>query len=480
MVEALDVYLTGRHAGRLTSEHTEVRFDYIEEYRFDRLTPALSVSIPKSQPHHDSVAVAHWIDNLLPDNENVRERWGNDFGLRRVTPFGLLRHMGVDCAGAVQLVPEGVDPSRDSELRPVSVAEIETHLRALRQDDSAWTFKDSGGRWSLGGQQGKFALARNGDGWSEPSGRAPSTHIFKVGIEQFAHGDAAEYVTMRAAWHLGLLVARTEIARFGEQTAVVVERFDRYTDSAGHVERLHQEDLCQAFGISRARKYQSDGGPNVSDVGTLIESHVDPRDRNDSREMFGKALIFNWLAAGTDAHAKNFALLHLGPRVRMAPLYDLTSAALLVSPSEVQHEGKLAMKLGSEYRLKAIGQSQIIQAAHDLRVAPEWLSSLADDYARRLPDAIDHAIADGGDAIEETTGNLFRDHIAKRLARTATTVSYLKSITGAEPKPEQAERASHHSAGTRVHAVSDQIWVAEHARAGRVVPGHWRKRPGQR
>ena len=38
-------------------------------------------------------------------------------------------------------------------------------------------------------------------------------------------------------------------------------------------------------------------------------------------------LIFNWLIAGTDAHAKNFSLLIApGPQIRLAPLYDLASA----------------------------------------------------------------------------------------------------------------------------------------------------------
>ena len=37
-------------------------------------------------------------------------------------------------------------------------------------------------RFSLGGIQGKFALARIGEGWFEPNGRAASTHIVKPGM----------------------------------------------------------------------------------------------------------------------------------------------------------------------------------------------------------------------------------------------------------------------------------------------------------
>lgn len=105
----------------------------------------------------------------------------------------------------------------------------------------------------------------------------------------------------------------------------------------------------------RALKYQSDGGPSVRDVRDLIARDVDPRDERGSRNLFGSALIYNWLVAGTDAHAKNYALLHVGPRTVLAPMYDLTSAALLEDPKTVQHTARMAMKIGGEYRRQDVG-----------------------------------------------------------------------------------------------------------------------------
>jgi len=38
------------------------------------------------------------------------------------------------------------------------------------------------------------------------------------------------------------------------------------------------------------------------------------------------ALVFNWLIAGTDAHAKkNYGFLFAGDQIRLASLYDITS-----------------------------------------------------------------------------------------------------------------------------------------------------------
>jgi hypothetical protein len=41
---------------------------------------------------------------------------------------------------------------------------------------------------------------------------------------------------------------------------------------------------------------------------------------------FADALIWNWLIAGTDAHAKNYSVLLAGNDIRLAPLYDMSSA----------------------------------------------------------------------------------------------------------------------------------------------------------
>jgi serine/threonine-protein kinase HipA len=75
--------------------------------------------------------------------------------------------------------------------------------------------------------------------------------------------------------------------------------------------RIHQEDLCQAFGLPPSRKYESEGGPGVRQIAELIRNQsIDPQ---RDVESFAEALAFNWLIAGTDAHAKNYSLL-LGPK----------------------------------------------------------------------------------------------------------------------------------------------------------------------
>ena len=95
--------------------------------------------------------------------------------------FNLLRHMGADCAGAVQVLPINTAPDTDAGSEPVDEDMIEKRLRELRRDPADWNFADHGGRWSLGGAQGEIRPGAAADGsWETPTGRATSTHIFKI------------------------------------------------------------------------------------------------------------------------------------------------------------------------------------------------------------------------------------------------------------------------------------------------------------
>ena len=459
--DRLDVWLDGAHAGTLRRDRgADVTFAYTPSYQALRAAPSLSVSMPRHVTEHGPDLTMPWIDNLLPDNDTVRARWAAQFDEPRPTAFHLLRHMGADCAGAVQVVPAGERPQDGSGSTLLTEAEVAAHLRELRADDSSWAFEQHGGRFSLGGQQGKFALARGPHGsWHQPTGRGASTHIFKIGVDGVAHSAGAELVTMRAARALGLPVAGVEAAWFEDQAAVVVERFDRFVTDDG-VRRLHQEDMCQALGLWRAAKYEADGGPGVRDVAALVARAVDRRDLARSRDDLARAVVFNWVAAGTDAHAKNLALLHVGARTVLAPLYDLVSAGLLWPEDEIRFKGRLAMKLGGEYRLRALGRRHVERAAGDLGVDADWLLDVADTYASAWPDAVHDAAEGQRDLVPAEVAAEFVDRAA---ARGRDVARALGASAGGGEEPARP-------GGT---------WVPPHERAGHRVAGHWRARPGR-
>ena len=97
-------------------------------------------------------------------------------------------------------------------------------------------------------------------------------------------------------------------------------------------------------------------------------------------------MAFNWLIAGTDAHAKNYSLL-IGAegRSRLAPLYDITS--ILPYDFDLQR-ARFAMKIGGEYRLRDVGPRQWQRLAADLRLDRGALFERLRDMARALADNV--------------------------------------------------------------------------------------------
>ncbi len=149
--------------------------------------------------------------------------------------------------------------------------------------------------------------------------------------------------------------------------------------------RVHQEDLCQALARPPQAKYQNEGGPSAAEVMAVIRAHSSAA--RDDALRFVDALLFNWLILGTDAHAKNYSLL-LGARgsVRLAPLYDL--ASVLPYPEQLPlRRVTLAMKVGGEYRARAITAQRWRTAAHELTQDADAVRARMSALAAALPDA---------------------------------------------------------------------------------------------
>jgi serine/threonine-protein kinase HipA len=189
-------------------------------------------------------------------------------------------------------------------------------------------------RISLAGAQEKTALLHDGGQWCRPHGATPTTHILKLplglvgGSRRVDLGDSVEneWLCSRLLHALGLPVALTEMARFEDQKALVVTRFDRERQMSENgtpwIARLPQEDFCQALGYPPSKKYEKDGGPRMADCLRLLEGSADGGDR----AFFALTQLSFWLLAATDGHAKNYSIfLAPGDTYVMTPLYDVLS-----------------------------------------------------------------------------------------------------------------------------------------------------------
>ncbi len=352
MTDTLVVVLEDAMVGELTRlPGGRLRFDYHEEYRQSRNATPLSVSMPTQVRSHPDGVVTPWLWGLLPDNEAVLARWARDFHASTSSPFSLLATpIGHDCAGAVRFTaPEAIDEviGRPGDVIWLTDQDVAHRLRELREDATAWLDREFRGHFSLAGAQAKTALLHQDGRWGVPSGSMATSHILKPAVAGLDDHDLNEHLCLDAARRAGLVVARTHVARFGDESAIVVDRYDR-RPLDGRLARIHQEDVCQALAVPPSRKYQNEGGPGPREVARLLRGAMPSRVAGEALWRFLDALAWNWLIAGTDAHAKNYSLLLAAGEVRLAPLYDIASALPYGT-----HEKKLrfAMKIGGDYRV---------------------------------------------------------------------------------------------------------------------------------
>jgi serine/threonine-protein kinase HipA len=391
MSDSLVVILEDRVAGTLArAGGGRLTFAYSEEYREREDATPLSLSMPTQIPDHSDRVVTAWLWGLLPDNDAVLRRWARGFQVSASSPFSLLgTPVGADCPGAVRFSkPEDIEHAlaRTGDVSWLTEEQVAERLRELRQDSTAWLGESFTGQFSLAGAQAKTALLQRDGNWGVPSGAAATTHILKPAVRGFDDHDLNEHLCLDAARRAGLTAARTQVASFAEQTAVVVTRYDRHL-AAEDITRVHQEDLCQALAVPPARKYQNEGGPGVKEIAALLRRVMAPRVAQAAVWAFADALAWNWLIAGTDAHAKNYSLLLAANQVRLAPLYDIASAL-----PYGMHERKLrmAMKIGGDYRLLPY-DNRWPTAARDLGLDAGALVDRVLELADRAPDAFAEA-----------------------------------------------------------------------------------------
>ena len=271
-----------------------------------------------------------------------------------------------------------------------------------------------GGVQPRGGAQSKTALRYSEGRWYRPIGDAATTHILKPAPTQWPDLDIVEHLSCAAAANLGLPTARTECSYIGDERVLIVTRYDRRPAPDGEIARVHQEDLCQALNVPPGRKYQNMGGPTPAEMASLLRAHS--AQPGEDVERFRDALIYNWLIAGTDAHAKNYSLMLAGNQVRLAPLYDVCSLLPYRGDGPV---GKipLAMRIGRDYTItKADRASAWKRTAEAMELLPEETLERVADLAGRLPDAM-------AAAIDRLPDNLRTSPVAALLARVIKTRS---------------------------------------------------------
>ena len=401
MSEILVVVAERRIMGEVQRDRRgRLAFVYDDHWRSTDEAYPLSLSMPLVVGEHEHARIEPWLWGLLPDNDAILARWGQKFHVSPRNAFALLGAVGEDCPGAIQLVRTGrlEETLRDDghHVEWLTEADIAERLRALRNDQAAWRMARDVGQFSLAGAQPKTALLHDGQRWGVPHGPTPTTHILKPPIGTLAGHAENEHLCLALARALGLPAAASEVVRFEDEVAIVVERYDRVR-IAGTIRRLHQEDMCQILGLPPTKKYQNEGGPGCAEISDAIRTHSG--EPEEDAQTFARAIILNWIIGGTDAHAKNFSML-IGARARarLAPLYDVASTLPYdLDPRKL----KMANRIGGKYRLEDISSRHWVRFASEVRLPAAEVLDIGKTMAGTLPEAftetVDKARADGLD-----------------------------------------------------------------------------------
>lgn len=413
----LMVSLNGVKVGTLSKDKNGgLHFSYTEKWMERPGARPISLSLPITKQKYSGELVYNFFDNLLPDNPHIRSKIQARFNVGSGHAFDLLRAIGKDCVGAIQLSSEQPESINQLNYKVLSEQDIEKLLQGYKHTALGMERGDDDFRISIAGAQEKTALLKIGQQWTKPIGTTPTSHIMKlpmgelpqVGID-LTDSCENEFICLELARAFGFSVANSEVLCFGDQKVLSVERFDRkYASDGSWLMRLPQEDFCQAMGISSAQKYQSDGGPGITDCLNLLMASSNGKDR----VTFFKTQIFFWLIAAIDGHGKNFSVF-LEPEnsYRMTPLYDVLSAFPVMSKKVLQPQKiKMAMSLkGKNTHWKWSN----IQPRHFVSTAAQakYPSNNAASHYEYFVDNVENAIA----KVEGKIPNNFPVYVAETI-----------------------------------------------------------------
>lgn len=430
MTRSVNVWWGTTLAGRLALDrHGAMRFTYHGEWVEDESAPPISFSLPKQPRSFSLRRCLPFFEGLLPEGAQ-RDAAAAALGVSPTNTFRLLAGLGAELAGALTLLPDDEEPlGALSAPTPESLADDELLLLLetirtrpfLAGETRAASGLDSregrGLRMSLAGAQSKLPVVLVDDRIALPSPGQPTTHIIKPPIPDLEDTTENEAFAMRLAARMGLAVAPVRPEVVGGRTFLLVERYDRVRVQGGWVQRLHQEDFCQALGAVPERKYAADGGPGFPQCFELIR-RVCTRPAPAVLALLDAAVV-QVLLGNADAHGKNYSLLrHPDGQVGLAPLYDLLST--IAYP---RYSPRLAMKIAGRSTLEELRRGDWERFARRCGLAPPFVR-------RRVGELCDLAIRRAGAVAEEFALAGFREEalvnqaelVVKRASLLTTTV----------------------------------------------------------
>ena len=348
--------------------------------------PRLGLAFLRSRgPQSHASDLPAWFENLLPERTSpLRQRLCQLHGLRDGQSFALLRVLGHDLIGAVEVINPTSTTATEMTSGPVGRP---PHVENA-PGDTNYTDKSALRLSALTGMQLKFSMSMVDDRLILPAIDSASQWIVKFPGAEFEELAQVEHATMSWARAAGFNVPDHKVVNVAELDGIptgwtaagcafAVKRFDRRSDGS----KVHQEDLCQALQLRSADKY-GDGNERVSFEGAL-RLVIDACGETEGREM-ARRVGFMIASGNSDAHLKNWSLLW-GDRVSpiLTPSYDLVATIAWRDKLGWGLKGgpTLALALGGQKEFRQLNNTALQEATQ--RVGVAWLSDEVRDGIER-------------------------------------------------------------------------------------------------
>lgn len=369
MSDRLEAWLEGRHYGQFIFEYSEpTRF----EYDPDAPATPISLSLPRNG-EGSTKAAGNFLENLLPDHAQTRVRMASVYHAKSTRTQDLLAEAGGDIAGGLVLLPEGSSPTAaEARLNPALDRDVADRIASIKLDQDAWVPRNGEARFSLAGTQGKFALAQVDGDWYWSNAGVPSTHIVKPGSPKNRNVESAEVAALTLAKNAGIAAPAAEVLSAGDQSAFIIDRFDRVPGSGVFARRVHAEDLAQSLGVHPDDKYGVSALQTVGLLGEVDEGGALVRG-------FLEQLAYNTLIGNADAHAKNYSVMLRPDGVTLAPMYDVIPVGLYP-----EYDQNLAMRIAGARRPQAATPEHWRKLARNIKFDEDELTDLVSRIAERV------------------------------------------------------------------------------------------------
>jgi serine/threonine-protein kinase HipA len=380
-LETLNVFSGQIRVGSLSiNSRRQFSFEYSRKWLESPEAFQISISLPMEEGGFPHDTVKSFFSNLLPESA-VRKLISKQLGISDKNDFMLLKRIGGECAGAISILPESEMPESPDQYKYRSLSDMQLTDLIMQIPRRPLLAGQEGIRISLAGAQEKLALFYKDPDFYIPTNGAPSNVILKPAMAHFQSSIENECFCMMLANSVNLNVPPVSIIRKESQQVLLIKRYDRYLDN-DVLKRIHQEDLCQAMGLSHELKYQVDGGPGLKACFDFVRMYS-ANPIKDLQQLI-EWVFFNFLIGNMDAHAKNLSFMYQGKQIRLAPFYDMMCTNIYKDLSQ-----KLAMKIGGENRPEWIMGRHWDRFAEEIKISKIVLRKRLTKFCLKLIKGMD-------------------------------------------------------------------------------------------